>query len=148
MVPSPSFDTGLPIRLVKFTLTNMTGNIYLLENIRTQYTATIYLCLNSSSKLVFKWTEAKISINFSVSWDLCEALEKNVILSFFGTDNPFNLFYDICRHSGPDLQVLKRLTYTDLGSKHVWESGLNTLFDWYFNKMHLKMVKAQNVRQN
>ena len=53
----------------------------------------------------------------TASWDLGEALEENLILSFFSTDNPFNPFYAICRHCGPDLQVLKRLTSTDLGTE-------------------------------
>lgn len=50
--------------------------------------------------------------------------------------------------TGQDLQVLKRLTSTDLGTKYIWESGLNTLFDWDFNKNISKTVRAQKSRQN
>lgn len=41
-----------------------------------------------------------------------------------------------CRQCRPDLQLLKGLTSSDLGPECVWESGLNSSFNWYFNKMH------------
>lgn len=48
----------------------------------------------------------------------------------------FNVKQEECRQCGPDLQLLKGLSSSDLGPGCVWESGINSSFNWYFNKMH------------
>lgn len=52
---------------------------------------------------------------------------------------------EACRQCGPNLQLLKGLTFSELGPECVWESGINCSFHWYFNKMHPRWWKHKTA---
>lgn len=73
--------------------------------------------------------ENRLSLNlghFITLYSLCFLWEKKVHVK------------QECRQCGPDWQLRKGLTSSDLGPECVWESEFNSYFNCYFNKTHTR----------